>query len=120
MSLQDVRIKKTLVQIGEEKYFLAYDFNAFAEIEEIYGSVDEGFKAMGAGSVRAIRDFLRIGFMREHDLTDKQVGALFDFSQLQELTALIKEAIEKATPPQPEQPKARKPQTPKDDTPKNE
>lgn len=40
----NVRVKPTKIEINGKDYLIKYDFNAFIELEDIYGSLDEAMK----------------------------------------------------------------------------
>lgn len=98
-TLNDIREKKTPLQVGENAYNLFYDLNAFAELEEIYGSVEKAMSILAGGSVKAIINILWAGLIHENEtLTQKEVGKMFDLSQMPEIGSLINEAINRAIP----------------------
>jgi len=43
---KNVRVKPVKLMIDNETYLIKYDFNAFIELEEIYGSIDEAMEAV--------------------------------------------------------------------------
>lgn len=102
MTIQDVRLKKTPLKIGETEYTLAYDLNAFAELEDIYGTLDKAHKAIQKGSMKAILDFLWAGLLRDQALSKKEVGTLLDIDGMFKATPIILDALAAATPKQPE------------------
>ena len=98
MALQDVRQKKTVFKVGEDTFSIAFDLNAFAELEEIYGTLDKAVESMAQGKISALLNALWAGLLRDHNLTKKQAGELFDLATLQDLMPIIEEAINKASP----------------------
>lgn len=108
-NLSDIRHKKTPVKIGDTTKYLHYDLNAFAVLEETYGSVDKAMDELCKGSVKAILHVLRAGLLHEdEDLTVTEVGKLFDLSQIKEIGELINIAITEAVPPQEDIPSKKK------------
>jgi hypothetical protein len=104
--LKDIREKKTPIQIGNETKNLFYDLNAFAELEEIYGSVEKAMDALTKGSVKAIINILWAGLIHENEnLTQKEVGKMFDLSSMNEIGELINKAITNAVPGSEDKPK---------------
>lgn len=81
------KVKRSPVFISLDKdRQLKYTLNAFAEMEERYGSVDEAVKAMEKGSIKAIRFMLWAGLIHEDkSLTEEQVGDLIDIADMQEI-----------------------------------
>lgn len=109
MSLKDIREKKTPITIGDKTYNLHYDMNAFAELEEIYGSVKAAMDKLAAGKISVVRDVLWVGLIHENEeLTRKEVGKLFDLSEIEELSEIINEAVVKAVPEVKEEAKNKK------------
>jgi hypothetical protein len=83
----------------DKKRQLIYDLNAFVEMEETYGSVDEALNAMDKGSIKAIRFFLWIGFLAEDPtLTLQQVGAMITLDNLVEIGNAITKTMESSLP----------------------
>ncbi len=102
-NLSDIREKKTPININNETKYLYYDLNAFAELEEIYESADAAMAALSKGSIKAIINVLRAGLLHENEsLTVKEVGKMFDISQIPEVCELINRAIEISIPEQKE------------------
>lgn len=98
-NLADIRQKKTPIKLGKQTLHLHYNLNAFAELEEAYGSVDGAMQALSDGSVKAILNVLRAGLLHENEeLTLKEVGKLFDLSQIKQVGELINTAITEAVP----------------------
>lgn len=99
--LSDIREKKTTFEIASKEYSLFYDMNAFAELEEIYGSLEKAMDFLGKGSVKAIINILWAGLIHENEnLTKKEVGKLFDLSEMVKIAEVINKAIIKAVPEQ--------------------
>ena len=98
-NLSDIRQKKIPITLGEKTYHLHYDLNAFAELEEIYGSVEIAMNALCEGSVKAIINVLRAGLLHENEtLTQKEVGKMLDLSNIKAVGELINQAIIEAMP----------------------
>lgn len=45
-TLENVKIKPTKLVIEGQTYYIKYDFNAFIELESIYGDIDSAMKEM--------------------------------------------------------------------------
>lgn len=98
-NIRDVRRKPVLVELQEETYELCYDLNAFAELEEQFGSVENALKTMEKGSFKAIRTFIWAGLIRNDEtLTERQVGALIQPTDLEYLADKIAEALDGVSP----------------------
>lgn len=97
--LSDIRKKKTPIKLGNKTRYLHYDLNAFAELEEIYGSIDKAMEALCGGSVKAVINVLWAGLLHEsEELSQKDVGKMFDFSQMQAVGKAVSTAINEAMP----------------------
>lgn len=86
---------------------LQYDLNAFIELEDLYGSIDDALNEMdkGKNKIKAIRAVLWAGLIHEDEsLTPKQVGAMINLSKLEEVTEALMRAIEAAMPTKLDQP----------------
>jgi hypothetical protein len=109
----NVKDKSIPIQLDRERN-LKFDLNAFIELEEKYGSIDDAFKSLEGGRIKAIRTILWAGLLHEDEnLTEKRVGALVTVDKLNEITDKLTEAINKALPTG----DPKNPQTPALDTP---
>lgn len=98
-NVKDVRIKPIKIMLDGEEHSLCYDLNAFAELEEKYGTVEKALQAMEKGNFRAVRTFIWAGMLREDEnITERKVGSLITPGQLEDLAAKIGEALEQASP----------------------
>lgn len=98
--LNAVKIKKVPIMLDKERT-LYFDFNSFIELEEIYGSVEEAFKAMQGQNLKAIRALIWAGLIHEDPtITQRQVGAMLDFEKMETLTEALDAAIGESLPPE--------------------
>ena len=123
-NIKDVRIKGIPVNIGGKDRNFKFDLNAFAILEEEYGTVMEALNAFRGETdkdengkpimltdkdgnkveqrkfkLKPIRTLIYAGLSHEDDnLTEKQVGAMLDFSTLPEIAEKLTEAITGAMP----------------------
>ena len=91
--------------LGDKEYKLVYDLNAFAELEELYGEIEEAMDALERGSIKAIRAILWAGLLRENSdsqgnalLTPRQVGAMLDIADLARITEPLGQALKESMP----------------------
>lgn len=97
VSVSDVSVV-TINKGGKERH-LRFDLNAFAYLEEKYGSIDAVMEKIDKGSILALRDLLWAGLRHEDDqLTLEEVGAMFDLRNLEEVSKQIYEAMGAAMP----------------------
>ena len=99
MNVKSIRqVQNVTVNLDKERH-LRFDLNAFAALEESFGSIDAAMTAMEKGSIKAIRAMLWAALIHEDEtLTEKQVGSMLQFSDLLKLTDIITNAISDATP----------------------
>ncbi|MGF7046401.1 hypothetical protein J2T13_000877 [Paenibacillus sp. DS2015] len=72
----DIREIKIPIMLDKGRT-LIFDFNAFAEIDEMYGDYKKGLAALGTGSLKTVRAFLWAGLVHEDkDLTVEKLGSL--------------------------------------------
>ena len=99
-NIKDMKSKVVEITLSDGvKRTLKYDLNAMAELEELYGNVEETFTKLEGGSFKAIRSVLWAGLLHEDQtLTEQQVGSLIDISNLQSLTSVLSGALEADMP----------------------
>ena len=121
---KNVRVKPVDLEIDGTVYKIKYDFNAFIELEEIYGSIEEAMEAVQGEvikgkdgkpemvedeegkkvekrkfSLKAMRDFLWSGMLFGNDkITKRQVGKLLEFGNFQYVVTEMMKAITGALP----------------------
>ena len=96
--LKRVRPKRVKLVLDKQRT-LVYDLNAFAELEEAFGSIEEAMKALETGKIKSLIAILWAGLVHEdEELTIKQVGSLIGLTDLQEVANALTEAITSALP----------------------
>ncbi len=105
MSVKDVRSKGIPIELGGKTRYLKFDLNAFANLEEMYGDIEQAMNALEKGSIKAIRAILWAGLTHEFldengntTLTEREVGGWFDITDLSALSGTIGEAFKDAIP----------------------
>jgi hypothetical protein len=102
-NVNSVKIKPIPIALDKDRT-LVYDLNAFAELEEKYGSIDDALGALSKGalskgSIKTIRTILWVGLIHEDEnLTEKQVGAMIGLSDLDRITDAISKGIVEGLP----------------------
>jgi len=97
-SVRDVKFKGVEIELDKVRT-LKFDLNAFAELEDAYGTVEDAMKAMEKGSIKALRAVLWSGLVHEdEELTLKQVGSMISISDLQNFTNKITQAVSGSVP----------------------
>lgn len=95
---KNIKDKPIPIQLDRERN-LKFDLNAFIELEDVYGSIDDAFKGLESGRIKAIRTILWAGLIHEDEsLTEKQVGTLVAVNNLNEVVAKLIEAVNMALP----------------------
>lgn len=105
-NVQDVRSRGIDITLGGQKFVLKFDLNAFAELEEAYGSVDQALQVLEKGTVKAVRTVLWAGlihaFVDEETgrptITPYKVGAMIGLNDLKEITEAISKALQQDLP----------------------
>ena len=98
MALNDIRESAIPIELDRPRALL-YDMNGLAELEDRYGSMDDAFKALQKGSIKAARTLLWIGLLHEDEtLTERQAGALVSMRNMTEVMAKITSALTNSTP----------------------
>ena len=78
---------------------LFFDLNAFAELEDKFGSLDQAFQKMQQGSVKATRTLLWAGLLHEDEtLTERRVGAMISMTNVETIMEQIIQALTVALP----------------------
>jgi len=94
--IKDVKIP---IEVNGEVKHINYDLNAFAELEDIYGTMEDMQAALDTGSIKAIRKFLWAGLIHENkDLTEEEVGKWFNVISMPIVSEKINEALGLALP----------------------
>jgi hypothetical protein len=102
-NVKDVRQKPVTIELGNKKWQLLYDLNAFAELEEMYGSVEKAMDELEKGTLKAIRAILWAGLVHQDEtLTQKEVGKLITLDKLESVSIAMSKALEISLP-KPEQ-----------------
>lgn len=98
MPVSDVRVKPVPIMLDKERT-LKYDLNAFAEIEERFGTVQKAFDELQQQKLKAVRAVLWAGLIHEDPkLTERQVGSLLSLGDLATILPAVTEAITAALP----------------------
>jgi hypothetical protein len=96
--MNNMKIKGASIHLDKER-FIVFDLNAFADLEDEFGSLDKVFKALKAGRISTIRKFLYYGLKHEdEELTERQVGKLITIDALPKVQDALGVAIDNAMP----------------------
>ena len=102
-NINDVRPKVTKITLSDgNDYEVKFTLNAMAELEEKYGSVEDAFKKLDEGSIKASRFVLWAGLMHT-GLSETQVGELVDLQCIQNIMSTLGVALTNDMPPNGEQ-----------------
>lgn len=98
-NLKSIKPKKAKIKIGERELDFILDLNAFAEIEDNYGTINDLMDKIQIGSIKAIRCVIWAGLQNnENPPTEKQVGASIQFGEIENLSLIIAEAMGASLP----------------------
>lgn len=103
-NINKLKIKPVPVDLDRPRT-LVYDLNAYAELEEVYGSVNAAIESLQTGSIKAIRALLWAGLIHEEmddkgefTLTQAQVGKLLGLGEIEKISEAIATAIYNTMP----------------------
>lgn len=104
-NVNDVKLKAAVLELGGKERHMRFDLNAFAELEEAYGSIEGAMGALEKGSIKALRAIIWAGLLHEHTdsdgnptLTLLEVGSWIDIKDLPTLSEKLGKALEQALP----------------------
>ena len=94
-NINKIRREPVTIDIGDGKdRTLRYTLNAFALLEERYGSIDGAMDALDKGSISAIRLALWAGLIHEDKtLTEEYVGDNIDLFDLEGIAEKMNKAM---------------------------
>ena len=112
MALNEIRDDKYFIgNFDGEDRFVKFDLNAFAEMEDIYGSMDAANEALSKGTMKDIRQILWLGLIHDHaeidevtgepiryTITRYQVGSWLTTSNMKEIMQRLMKAINGSMP----------------------
>lgn len=99
-NLRNVRPKAVPIMLDKERHLL-YDLNAFAELEEVFGTVEEALRALESGKLKALRAIIWCGLIHEDEsISISDVGALIGLADIEPVALALNEAISSAMPQQ--------------------
>jgi len=112
-SLKNVKPKIVEIELDRVRH-LVFDLNAFAEMEEKLGSIEEALTELAKGRLKSLRTILWSGLLHEdEELTEKQVGSMIGLANLQDVANKLNESISSALPDVDEKGKAKSKTDPK-------
>lgn len=113
-NVHDVRQSDGYFYIGEfggKKRYVKFDLNAFAEMEAIYGNMDEAQTKLAGGHMKDIRTVMWLGLIHDeanldpitgepisYNLSQYQVGSWLTPLNLKEVMAKLQSAINGSMP----------------------
>lgn len=85
--------RKIKLNDGKE-YTILYTVESFIQIEEDYGSVDEGMKALEGDKIKPMADFIYYGLVSKHpEITKAEVRRLISIDILPEVSEVMNQAL---------------------------
>jgi hypothetical protein len=97
-SLRKVKPEKVILDL-DKKRTIVYDLNAFAELEEQFGTIEEAMTALQSGKLKALIAILWAGLVHEDEtLTPKKVGSLIGLHDMKAVADALTKAIGSSLP----------------------
>ncbi|HBY19978.1 MAG: hypothetical protein A2Y24_06885 [Clostridiales bacterium GWE2_32_10] len=96
--MNDIRQTGIKINLDKERK-LIYDLNAFCDLEEKYGTVENAMQEIQKGSMLGIRYFLFLGLKNEDEqITEREVGKLITTENMKNVIDGITKAINISLP----------------------
>lgn len=95
-NLKFLKPNSTKLTLGGKEYFLAYDLNSFAYLEEEYGGIDKAFEKLQSGNlkVKDILMFVKAGLAsNEEEISLKDIGSCLDIQNIGQVVDAVNKAI---------------------------
>lgn len=103
-NLKDIKIKTITLNLDKERR-LKFDLNAFAELQDKYGGLNQALDSLQKAldptniDIKALRYLLWLGLINEDEaLTERQVGKLIDLTNIMDVIFAISEAFGDSLP----------------------
>jgi hypothetical protein len=95
-----VKAKGVTISLGGKDIELVYDFNAFAELEEKFGSVQKAFEAMSVNArMIDILNIIKAGMASSDvDISTKELGSYLTPRNITQLVEVITDALTSSLP----------------------
>ena len=95
-----VKAKGVTISLGGKDIELVYDFNAFAELEEKFGTVQKAFEAMSVNPrMTDILNIIKAGMASSDvDISTKELGSYLTPRNITQLVEVITDALTSSLP----------------------
>jgi hypothetical protein len=94
----NVKVKEVSIMLDKPRKII-FDFNAFVDLEDIYGTIEEAMKVLGEKKIRTLRQFLWIALKQDDEtLTEMQVGKMLSLVDMGIITEKLTEAVSTGLP----------------------
>ena len=113
-NVSDIRQKLDDFYIGDfggKPRYIKFDLNAFAEMEDRFGTMEEAQKRLEGGSMKDVRTVMWLGLIWDeteldpvtgdlvrYTLSERQVGSWLDTTNLREVMSRLQQAISGSLP----------------------
>lgn len=99
-NLKDVKPKPVLITLNDGiEREIKFTLNSMAAIEDAYGNVNDAFKALDKGSMKAVRCVIWAGLIwNDETLTQQQVGNMLDIQTINNLSGSLSKALDNDMP----------------------
>lgn len=89
----NLKLKSVPVEL-DKKRNLRFDMNAFAYLEETFGSIQEALSQLQTGKIKAVLEVLKAGLLHEDEtLTTREIGKSIGLNDIAPLARSINEAM---------------------------
>lgn len=80
-NVQDIRdTKQIVIELGGKERKIVFDMNALAELETIYGSIEDALKVLEGGKLKDVRNLLWAGICHEEIIRDEVTGDVVGYN----------------------------------------
>ena len=93
LKLYDKEYEKEIV------YNIKFDFNAFIELEDVYGDISTAMEEIQTGKLKAVRALVYSAIkVEDPKITLKRVGELLDLNKMEDVMEVINKALAYSMP----------------------
>lgn len=98
--VQVMQDKGEKIELKGQEFDVRFDLNALCELQDKFGDLELAFDGLDKGDFKKIRSLLHIALANgeKENITEKEVGALIDFTNLNVITEALTTAFSNAMP----------------------
>lgn len=97
---QVMQDKGAKIELKGQEFEVRFDLNALCDLQDKFGELDKAFEGLQGSDFKKIRSLLHIALANgeNENITEKEVGALIDFTNLNVITDTLTTAFSNAMP----------------------